>query len=179
MNISSFKIMATHSTTLSRKNRSIITLHPFINAVLGDIWKFTLEKNLKCNHCDYASAHASDLIDIWKLTLGLNPTNATNMNLHLFRKTIWGDIWKFTLEKNLTNANFASNLNFHWRDIWQLTLAMHHTYYHTISKHGALHLFKEAKTKSHSGEKSFKCNQAMLVESISWGTNLEKRLKSV
>ena len=112
MNISSFKIMATHSTTLSRKNRSIITLHPFINAVLGDIWKFTLEKNLKCKHCDYASAHASDLIDIWKLTLGLNPTNATNMNLHLFRKTIWGDIWKFTLEKNRANANFASNLNF-------------------------------------------------------------------
>ena len=35
---------------------------------------------------------------------------------------------------------------FHWRDIWELTLALHHTYYHTISNHGALHLFKEAKT---------------------------------
>ena len=42
--------------------------------------------------------------DIWKGTLEKNRSNATNVTMHLLKQVIWGVIWKLTLEKNPSNA---------------------------------------------------------------------------
>ena len=41
---------------------------------------------------------------IWKRTLEKSQTNATNATLPLLRQAIWGDSWKRTVEKSQTNA---------------------------------------------------------------------------
>ena len=59
--------------------------------------------------------------------------NATNVPLPFFEQTIWGDIWKLTVEKSQTNAANVT-LPFFRAD--------------NLTKH----------LKAHSGEKSKKCN---------------------
>ena len=62
---------------------------------------------------------------IWKLTLGVSHTNATNVTLHLFGKATWGNIWNGTLERNRSNATFASLhlfLQANSVHIWKFTL---------------------------------------------------------
>ena len=58
------------------------------------------EKSNKCNQCDYASSQAGGLKIHLKMHCGENETNATNVTLHPQRQTIWGDIWKRTVEKS-------------------------------------------------------------------------------
>ena len=38
--------------------------------------------------------------DIWKHTVEKNQTSATNATMHPLKQAIWGDIWKPTVEKN-------------------------------------------------------------------------------
>ena len=62
---------------------------------------------------------------IWKLTLGVSHTNATNATLYLFGKATWGNIWNDTLERNRSNATFASLhlfLQANSVHIWKFTL---------------------------------------------------------
>ena len=89
------------------------------------------EKSNKCNQCDYSSSHTSHLRrhltthrksqtnanyvtmpplgqtlwgHIWKHTVEKNQTNATNVTLHPLRQGCWVNIWKHTVEKSQTNA---------------------------------------------------------------------------
>ena len=41
---------------------------------------------------------------IWKHTVEISQTNATNVTMHLLEQTLWGHIWKCTVEKSPTNA---------------------------------------------------------------------------
>ena len=42
--------------------------------------------------------------DIWKHTVEKSQTNAANVTMPLLRQAVWGDIWKGTVEKSQTNA---------------------------------------------------------------------------
>ena len=68
--------LKTHSAEKTNKKNNVI-MHLPVEAILGDIWKHTVEKS---------------------------PTNATNVTLHLLRQGIWEHIWKYTVEKNQINA---------------------------------------------------------------------------
>ena len=54
-----------------------VTMHPFRQAIWGNVRKCTVEKS---------------------------KTNATNVNMHPYRQAIWRNIWKCTVEKSKTNA---------------------------------------------------------------------------
>ena len=64
---------------------------------------------------------------IWKRTVEKRPTNATNVIMPLLRQAIWGDIWKHTVEKSQTNA---PNVTLHplRQSIWG------HIWKHTVEK---------------------------------------------
>ena len=68
--------------------------------------------------------------DIWKLTLAKNQISATNVTLLLFRQVIWQHTWRLTLEKKSYKCDFAFAQAPNLR----------------------------AHLKTHSGEKSNKCN---------------------
>ena len=100
---------------------------PFEDTFENAQWK----KSNKCNQCDYSSSHTSHLRrhltthrksqtnanyvtmpplgqtlwgHIWKHTVEKNQTNATNVTLHPLRQGCWVNIWKHTVEKSQTNA---------------------------------------------------------------------------
>ena len=73
---------------------------------------------------------------IWKCTVEKSQTNATNATLHPLRQAIWGHIWKPTEAKSYTNAPSV-------------------TMQYASSRSDVL----RTHLKTHSGEKSNKCNQ--------------------
>ena len=135
----------------SKRNATNFTLHPYKQAVWGNIWKCTAEKS---------------------------QTNATNVTLHPYRQAIWGDIWKRTVKKFkqmqpmwlciLTDNQFeetsknaqqkkSNNCN-------QCDFASYQV------GHLRIHL------KTHSGEKSNKCNQCDFASSQA--NSLRRHLKT-
>ena len=42
--------------------------------------------------------------DIWKYTVEKSQTNATNVTLHHLKQAIWGHIWKHTVAKSQTSV---------------------------------------------------------------------------
>ena len=132
------------------------TMHLFWLAIGEDIWNFTLEKNL--SNATNATMHLFTQTiweNIWKLTLETSHSNATNVTMHLFWQAAWEDIWKLTLEKSRKNA----------------TNVIIHLFRHAVWQHLKTHSREEMQPmqlcicsgrhfeKTHSGEKSFKCNQ--------------------
>ena len=87
-------------------------MHPLGQAIWGDIWKHTVEKN----HTNATSVTMHPLGqaiwgDIWRCTVEKSQTNATNVTLHPHRQTIWGHIWKHTVEKSQINARVWEQTN--------------------------------------------------------------------
>ena len=105
-------------------------------AVWGEIWKPTVEKN-QINATNVTMPRLRQVIwkHIWKCIVEKSQTNTANVTLHVPRHLIWEDIWKHTVEKNKCNqCDFAS------------------------SQAGNL----RAHLKTHSGEKTNKCNAMWL-----------------
>ena len=78
-------------------------------------------ENAQCNQwlwqCDYALSLYRNVTyvtlhppgqtiwgHIWKRTLEKSQTNATNVTIHRLIQALWGDIWKHTMEKSQINA---------------------------------------------------------------------------
>ena len=115
---------------------------------------------------------------IWKSTVGKSQTNATNAITHLFRQEIWGNIWKHTMGKSQTNA---TNATMQYASAHVNSLRRHLAIHYTVEE-GKTNVYEElwnknSKTlsiktsfasfyasalrthlKTHSGEKSNKCN---------------------
>ena len=64
-------------------------------------------------------------LNIWKLTMEGNQTNATNAILHLLWQAIWEDIWKRTVEKSQTNASSVINYASTRADVLRIYLKKH------------------------------------------------------
>ena len=104
-----------------------MTLHPFRQAIWGQIWKLTVEKS-RTNAISVTTSHLGHAIwgHIWKHTVEKKQTNATSVTLHSLKRAIWGYIWKHTVEKSQTNA---TNVVMHlfrqpiWGHIWKGTAA--------------------------------------------------------
>ena len=101
-------------------------MHLSRQAIWGNIWKLTLEKNhTNANNATMYQLRQAIWGNIWKLTLVKNRTNVTNVTMHLFMQAIWGNIWKLTQEKSHSNAISVTLQLFKqalWLAIWKLTL---------------------------------------------------------
>ena len=112
-------------------------MHLLMQAICGDIWKFTPEKS----HTNVTNAAMHLLTHkVWgsipKFTLEKSWTNATNVTLLLLMQAIYGNILKFTLGKSQTNAtNATMHLFGHaiLEDIWKyICVNFEKSYMHVI-----------------------------------------------
>ena len=77
-----------------------VTLHLFNQAIWEDMWKLTFEKNTHmqllwvfiCSSRRFEKTFENYLLEKFR-------TSATIVTLHLFRQTIWDNMWKLTFEK--------------------------------------------------------------------------------
>ena len=62
----------------------------------------------KKNECDYESSYKSHLMQHMKTHSGEKSNNCNKCDYASFIKVIWGNIWKFTVEKSKTIATNAT-----------------------------------------------------------------------
>ena len=70
----------------------------------------------KCNQCNYAWSDPSAFRPHLITHNGEKSKNVNNVTLHLIACSVWGIIWKHTVEKNPTNA--TKTMHPLWRAIW-------------------------------------------------------------
>ena len=108
-----------------------------------------------------------------------NQTNATNETMPLLGQAIWGNIWKYTVEKSQTNA---TNVIMHppgqtvWGRIWKRTVEKSQTNAASECDFASCHPSAlRTPLKIHRGQKSDKCNQCDYASSRAG--NLMKHIK--
>ena len=115
-----------------------------MQAIWGDIWKFTVEKN-QTNATSVTMHPLLQVIwgDIWRSTLEKSQTNATSVIMHPLGQAIWGHIWKRTVEKSQTNATCVIMQPLGqaiWGYIWKCTVEKRQTNATNV----IMHLIKQA-----------------------------------
>ena len=71
----------------------------YTSALRTYLKKHSRENSNKCNQCDFASSQAGNLRTHLKTHSGEKPNKCTNVTLHPLDQTLWGHIWKYTVEK--------------------------------------------------------------------------------
>ena len=120
-------------------------------------------ENAQCNQCDYALYRNVTYVTlhppgqtiwghIWKRTLEKSQTNATNVTMHPHTQAIWGHIWKHTAVKSQTTATNVT-LPHLGQAIWE------DIWWHTIERMWRI-VWKR------TVEKTKKCNQWNFTSSL-------------
>ena len=114
------KIFPRETQIMKEKNQSnatIVTLHPFMQAVWGLIWKYTERKTTRKEKsltfaASVTSHHLMEVLWrlIWKYRVEKNQTNATNVTMPPLGQAIWGHIWKRMAEKSKKCSQWNLNM---------------------------------------------------------------------
>ena len=125
--------------------RKVKQMHHSTRAIWRDIWKRTVEKS-QTNATNVTMLPLRQAIwrHIWRHTAEKSQTDVTSVTIHLSMKALWRYIWKCIVEKSQTNAT-------------SVTMQYASSYGHVLRRH----------LKTHSEEKSNKCNQCDFVSSRS------------
>ena len=131
-----------------------MTLPLILLAIWGHIWKLTVEKSqINATNVTLHLLRQAIWGDIWKHTVEKSQINATNVTLHPHRQAIWSDIWKYIVEKSQASATNLDRVPA-WLEKKQVGWGTWQ--YDYVPSHAGnlrIHL------KTHSEEKSNKCNQ--------------------
>ena len=117
----------------------------------------------KCNQCNYAWSDPSAFRPHLITHNGEKSKNVNNVTLHLIACSVWGIIWKHTVEKNQTNA---TSVTLHplmqaiWGSIWKHTVEKNQTNATSVTLHPLMQVIW-GRIWKHTVEKNptNKCNQ--------------------